>query len=222
MTSTPLPRRAGLRRARRTNAGLLRGFTMLELVVTIVVTGALFGLLLPWVMNLVTVSAANLDTAAAARAVTTVTAALDRDLTAAVTCPATGTPVAQSSPADLSVYTRDPGDTAAVLLVTWRLAGGNLERAAVPATLDVTTCGASDPDTDPRTHPDAVTWDTFATRVTQGAVTRSDSIAAFTDQAPPGADVVTVDLLIASADATSSTAAVSRTYELFTAYRALS
>lgn len=194
------------RLARRGRA--TRGFTLLELMATVAITGTVLALALPWVMSVVTSTTTNLDTAAGARAAATITRALNTDLTHALTCPATGTPFAQSDPTTFALYATiaDDGTDASgapVQLVVWHLAGTTLSRATTPATLTTASCGATDPAADPRTTADA-TWVPFAGVASADATDGSGGLRLFSDQGSLTSRLVSLSLTLDPADTTSA------------------
>lgn len=211
--------------ARRTS---VRGFTMLELVVTVALTSTMFALLLPWVLNLITLSSANLDASAATRAAASVARTWDKDIAGAVSCPATGSPVHVANSTTFALFTTtgpDATPAAEPHLVVWSLTNGELARAATPADLASPTCGALDPEADPLADPLADpttgTWVPYAAGVTT-AGTGGGSLRVFSDAAPTEPRLVTVDLRIASPDGGAASAPVTASYTLPFFYTGLS
>lgn len=202
----------------------MRGFTLLEFVVTVVLTAAVFALVLAWVMNLGVVATMNLETASAARQARAVSSTLSSDLQRAVACADTGTPVHLATSTMFSVFTDDPAssDPAAVSLVTWRLSGGRLERSAVAASVAAGQCAVVAPGVDASVDPDAASWVLFSSRASVERPSRPDAVALFSDQVPAGARVMSAELSLAAADSTSAPAAVRVSAPLFAAYQGLS
>lgn len=193
-----------------------RGFTMLELVVTIALTSTMFALLLPWVLNLIGVSASNLDTSTAARSAASVARTLDKDLAAALVCPATGSPVHASTSTTFALFATTGPDSspgADPHLVVWTMNGGDLLRTAIPAELTATACGSLDPDLDPVADAPSAQWVTYATGVTTSPG-GGGSLRMFSDQVATSPRLVSVDLRIASPDGGSATAPVTASYTL--------
>lgn len=210
--------------APRTRRGArTRAFTLLELVVTVALSATLFALVLPWVLNLLVVSSANLDASTTARAAATITRAVDKDLAAAVTCPATGSAIHAGDATHFALFTTTGADGQAAggpQLVVWALRSGHLLRTAVPAQLSDVSCGPLDPSQAPLTDPASVTWATFATGVT-ASPGGGGSLRLFSGVAPTVPRLVTLDLRIGASDSTSAPTPVTGSYTLPLTYTGL-
>lgn len=208
-----------MRALNRARAGRRRAFTMIELAVTIGLTAAMFALLLPWVLNLLVISSANLDSAAGSRAAATISGGLDADLRRAVACPATGTALVASDPDHLAVLTTNSSDgSGATTLAVWKLEGTQLSRAEVAVDVDPAGCAPTGPD--PLMADSGATWTPFAGSVSvQPADT--DAVVAFVEASGQRSDVVVVSLEVAGSTPTSPAVSVHSTYPLPSIYRGL-
>lgn len=169
-----------------------RGFTVLEVAVTVALTATVFAFALPWVTSVLLAAGQDLDDGADHRQVAALDAALDRDLGALVTCPATGTPVVEATATDLVVLVSDGRDA---VQVTWALQAGTLTRSQVPATVSRDGCGPTDPGPDA----DPPTWDTYATGVVAHDRGATWAVHAWTHHSPTDARAITVDLTVGQA-----------------------
>lgn len=174
--------RARLRRA--------RGFTLLEVTVTLALTATVFAFVLPWVTNLIAASTADLDDADDQRTVAAIDTLLATDLGALVTCPATRTPLLAADADTLVVLSAAAGD---VQQVTWRVHDGTLSRSTVPAQVSRDGCGPLE-----GTDPEAA-WDVIATGVHVHADGPDWAVHAWTGHAPDDARAVSVALTVGEA-----------------------
>lgn len=147
-----------------------RGFTLLELVIVAAVASVLFAILIQWVLTLASVSQGNLAAASTARTADLARTAFAADMAAAIPCDvAVTSPVRSVGPDALTVTVRRTESTA-VDLVTWRVAGSQLQRAVVRhADAEADPCLFA---ADPLREPQRVAWQTFATGVTPVDQTR--------------------------------------------------
>lgn len=193
----------------------LRGFTMIELVIAIVVSATVLTLALPWVLNLISISSANLDAEGPARTSATIARALDTDFLNATPCPANGSALHMANATSLALFTSTGPDGTRdndAHLVVWTLQNGTLARAATPATLTSTSCAATDPTKDPLTNPSAPQA-TFTTHAVRGPALGS-GLQAFSDTDTGTPRLITVNLAIASPDTPAAHAPLTATYTL--------
>lgn len=161
---------------------------MLELVVTLAITATVLAVLLPWVGSLLDRSTTELTDAATTRAATTIRTTVDTDLSRAVVCPATGTPVHTATSDTWALFTTadlDDPSTTDVHLVTWTLTGTTLARATTPADVGPTACGPTDPNVDPIGEPATVVWTSFPGPVQQVPAEAGEHTVVLFTPSPP-------------------------------------
>lgn len=170
-----------------------RGFTVLEVAVTLALTATVFAFILPWLTNLITASTASLNAAPDRRTVAAIDRTLGGDLGSLVTCPQSGSPVDAAEPGMFAVFTATPDGVA---LVAWSLHEGTLSRAQVPASVSSLGCGPVDPLRDPVTDPASVAWVVIGDGVVAGDAGPGWALHALTGAVPEDVRAVVVDLRV--------------------------